>query len=231
MFALFKRIFLTCLAGAFLAAVLYAFGWLVRPNLSETPFAYDAAEVERVEKERSASAGGAEPPVLHRTVDYSEGPDAEWYPKGEPPLLAEWVEAGRLPPVAERVGPEPAVVAGVEGFGRYGGTWYRIASSEMDLNVMDWRLAGGKFMRWSPMGYPLRPHLARSVEASEDNRVYRIELRRGMRWSDGHPFTADDVLYWWEKEVLHFDQRPDWILVRGERPVVTKLDDHTVEFR
>ncbi len=229
MFSKFKSLLLIALAGLFLLGILYVFGWLARPDLREVPFRYEAAEMERVESRRDATVDPANAPVLHRTVDYAEGPGAAWFPKGEAPFLAELVAEGRLPPVAERVGPEPVVLAGVDGVGSYGGTWYRVASSEWDLSVINWRMSGANFMRWSPMGYPLRPHLARSVEASEDNRVYRISLREGMHWSDGHPFTADDVLYWWEKIVLHFDQKPDSMMVRGEMGSIRKLDDLTIE--
>ena len=69
------------------------------------------------------------PIVLHVDVDYAEGEKARWYPKGESPILTPLVESGQLPPVAERVGPEPVVMRGVDGIGKYGGTWLRVATS------------------------------------------------------------------------------------------------------
>ncbi len=41
------------------------------------------------------------------------------------------------------------------------------------------------------------PNLAKSWEISEDDLQYTFHLRRGIHWSDGHPFTADDVLFTW----------------------------------
>jgi len=35
--------------------------------------------------------------------------------------------------------------------------------------------------------------------------VYTFELRKGMRWSDGHSFTTTDILYWWTLEESHPD--------------------------
>ena len=57
------------------------------------------------------------PTMIHEAVDYSEGAQGSWYPKGESPLLAQLVEAGQLPPVAQRVGSTPAVFRGIDGIG------------------------------------------------------------------------------------------------------------------
>ena len=41
------------------------------------------------------------------------------------------------------------------------------------------------------------PNLAKSWEISDDNLQYTFHLREGIHWSDGHPFTADDVIFTW----------------------------------
>ncbi len=75
------------------------------------------------------------------------------------------------------------------------------------------------------------PALARSWTASADGRRYTLELRRGLRFSDGHPFDADDVVFSFEvylDEAVASPQRD--LLLIGARPIaVAKLDDHTVE--
>ena len=43
------------------------------------------------------------------------------------------------------------------------------------------------------------PQLARSWDFSEDGRVLTFHLREGVRWHDGKPFTADDVVFTWQK--------------------------------
>jgi ABC-type dipeptide/oligopeptide/nickel transport system permease component/ABC-type transport system substrate-binding protein len=55
-----------------------------------------------------------------------------------------------------------------------------------------------------------------------------------MKWSDGHPFTAEDILYWWEHEAmpepmltLYF---PGYMKVKDQRGNIAKLDDYTVKF-
>jgi len=77
------------------------------------------------------------------------------------------------------------------------------------------------------------PALAKSWKVSHDGLRYTLDLRRGVRFSDGQPFDADDVLFSFEvylDEKLHSPQRD--LLVVGDAPIaVRKLDTHTVEFR
>ncbi|HKJ90006.1 MAG TPA: ABC transporter substrate-binding protein, partial [Oceanipulchritudo sp.] len=89
-------------------------------------------------------------------------------------------------------------------------------------------------MRWSPQGDPVVPHVARAYEIRDEGREYVFHLRKGMRWSDGHPFTADDILYWWEHEYLDpaISNNPNTVMLhRGETGRVEKIDTHTIRFR
>lgn len=221
----------TLFAGVALFGLLYLFGLAFRPNLGHVPFAHDGEGLSAILRDRDVSFDPDNLPVLHLDVDYTLGPGAPWFPKGESPVLRELVEEGALPPVHQRTGPQPVVMDAVDGIGNYGGTWYRVASSEGDVGVITWRMSGGHLLRWSPLGYPLRPHLAKRWEANEDRTEYTVTLREGLRWSDGHPFTTDDIRYWWEQEVLHFDFRPGPMMVRGERGTVEIVDHLTVRFR
>lgn len=217
-------------AGLFLVGLLYIFAWFLRPDIYSERVLRDPAAVAVVEASRDTSFDPDNAPVLHETVDYEEGETGAWYPKGESPFLAELVAEGKLDPVAERVGPEPAVMNGVDGIGNYGGTWYRVANSEFDVETIGNRLSGATLLRWSPLGYPLKPHLAKSWEVSDDYREYTVRLRRGVRWSDGHPFTARDIVFWWEHAVKHFDVRPVWMVIGGQVGDIEMIDDYTVRF-
>lgn len=213
-------------------ALLYAFAAAFRPDVTTPPKPPATAELAAVneDRERARRLDLAHPPVFVRAVDYTARGRQPWRPRGESPILAELVREGRLPPVARRVGPEPVVMQGPDGIGRYGGTWHRLANSYDDLKTIYWRLSGSNLVRWSPQGYPLVPHVAKSWEVSSDQRVYTLQLRRGVRWSDGHPLTSEDIVYWYEHEVKYFNLQPKLLRAGATQGIVTKLDDLRVRF-
>jgi peptide/nickel transport system substrate-binding protein len=78
--------------------------------------------------------------------------------------------------------------------------------------------------------YEVEPSLASKWEAAKDGRTYTIHLRRGLRFSDGSPFTADDAVF-----TLNAIQDPrnpsmmaDQIRVDGRFPSIARVDDYTV---
>jgi peptide/nickel transport system substrate-binding protein len=76
------------------------------------------------------------------------------------------------------------------------------------------------------------PGLAKSWSISPDGRKYTLQLRRGIKFSDGAPFTADDVVFSFQvylDEKLHSPQRD--LLVLGDTPIaVRKTGEFVVEF-
>lgn len=222
-----------CAAAVVFTVLLYACGAVFRPDVSRPPPERSASAIAAAQKTRREGQrlNLAAPPVITREVDYPLGAGAAWWPRSEAPILAELVREGHLPPVAERVGAEPVVMEGVDGIGRYGGTWYRYANSTIDLNTIFWRLSGSNLVRWSPQGYPIVPHVAKSWTVSSDFCEYVFTLRAGMRWSDGHPLTADDILYWYNDEVGYFDLQPRNLLRSGSTlGRLEKVDDWRVKF-
>ncbi|MGH9521579.1 MAG: ABC transporter substrate-binding protein, partial [Terriglobales bacterium] len=76
------------------------------------------------------------------------------------------------------------------------------------------------------------PALAKSWKISPDGRTFTLQLRRGIRFSDGQPFNADDVVFSYElylDEKLHSPQR-DLLVIGGKPMTVTKIDEYTVRF-
>ncbi len=74
--------------------------------------------------------------------------------------------------------------------------------------------------------------LARSWSVSQDGETYTLQLRRGLRFSDGQPLTADDVLFSFQ---LYLDEKigspqRDLLVVGGKPISVEKIDDYTVRF-
>jgi peptide/nickel transport system substrate-binding protein len=74
--------------------------------------------------------------------------------------------------------------------------------------------------------------LAERVEVSDDNLTLTIHLRRGVRWSDGVPFTADDVIFTFEHIIkAEYANGRDGFVIAGTPVQLTKRDDYTVEIR
>lgn len=232
-----KKRIVVALAGFVAAAfgvlgLLYATGAVLRPDIATPPPPASANRLAAIEaaRARASRLDLQDPPVIARAVDYALGSSASWWPKAEAPVLAELVSEGRLPPLAERVGPEPVVLEGVDGVGKYGGTWHRLVNSIADFSTIYWRLSDSNLVRWSPHGYPLVPHLAKGWEISPDFRTFIFTLRRGARWSDGHPVTSEDLAYWYEHEVKYFNIQPKLLRAGGTLGRVEKLDEWRVRF-
>jgi peptide/nickel transport system substrate-binding protein len=151
----------------------------------------------------------------------------------EAPMLAEQVKAGKLPAVERRLPAEPLVVKPVHEIGRYGGTWRRAFTGPGDGENGNRLLAVDKFLFWDHTGTRISPSVARDWKVSEDGKIVTLFLRRGMRWSDGQPFTADDVVFWYEDLYLDKELVPTPLpefTVGGKPGRVEKIDDFTFAF-
>lgn len=81
-------------------------------------------------------------------------------------------------------------------------------------------------------GHPI-PKLAKSFSISDNGMDYIIKLRKGVKWSDGKPITADDVIFTWNEIIfagLGNTSTRDSIIVDGKLPTVQKIDNYTVKF-
>ena len=149
----------------------------------------------------------------------------------EAPALAEQVAAGTLPPLAERLPDEPYVVQPFGEIGRYGGDLRRVYRTASD-GLAYGRLVMETLLRFSPgKGTDVEPNIARDFSVSDDATSITLYLREGMRWSDGEPFTADDIMFWYEDWAMNTDLNPSpptWMTVGGEPGVWEKIDDYTV---
>jgi peptide/nickel transport system substrate-binding protein len=151
----------------------------------------------------------------------------------EAPALAEQVKTGKLPPVEQRLPEEPLVVPVVEKIGEYGGLWRRAFLGPADANNYVRVVYDGLF-RFTPDGTEIEPKIALGAKASADFKVWTILLRKGARWSDGAPFTADDIVFWYKDVLLNKDLTPalpTWTQnADGTAMKVEKVDDYTVRF-
>jgi peptide/nickel transport system substrate-binding protein len=151
----------------------------------------------------------------------------------ESPALAEQVKAGKLPPVEQRLPEQPLVIPVVEKVGEYGGVWRRAFLGPADANNYVRVVYDGLF-RFTPDGAEIEPKIAAGAKSSADYKTWTILLRKGARWSDGAPFTSDDIIFWYKDVLLNKDlmpSLPSWIRnADGSAAKVEKVDDYTVLF-
>jgi len=152
----------------------------------------------------------------------------------EAPQLAALVKAGKLPPVAERVPAEPMVIKPLDGIGRYGGTWRRAFIGPGDGENGNRLVASDKPLFWDYTGNTISPAVAKGFELSADGKTTTLFLRKGMKWSDGAPFTADDFMFWFEDLYGNKDVVPAPIpeMSAGGKPGrMVKIDETTIQFQ
>jgi len=152
----------------------------------------------------------------------------------EAPMLANLVKAGKLPPVEQRlpVASDIYVVKPVEEVGQYGGT---LRTVDTDPGMGWWNMTNEvePLVRWKPDLTGYQPGLAKSWTYSGDGKSCTIFLRKGVKWSDGQPFTADDIMFWWEDLILNKDypeNPPRWAWLKGKLMTVKKINDYAVQF-
>ena len=150
-------------------------------------------------------------------------------------MLAEMVAAGQLPPLEERLPEEPKVLEPRDEIGRYGGTIRFVSTGANVFNANPtYTLSGFEGMfHYAPDYTTIEPNLATDWEYSEDGTTFTIHLRRGVKWSDGAPFTAADIKFWYA-DVMRNEQLtpavPTWLKAGGEVADMEQLDDYTVQF-
>jgi len=90
-------------------------------------------------------------------------------------------------------------------------------------------------VRWNRDLTGFMPGLAKSWEFSPDGKTVTFYFRKGLKWSDGHPFTTDDLRFWWEDLAKNEDYQvimPPWWAYNedGTLMEVKYIDDYTISF-
>ncbi|MGC8930817.1 MAG: ABC transporter substrate-binding protein [Dictyoglomus sp.] len=155
----------------------------------------------------------------------------------ESPMTAALVREGKLPPVEQRLPKNPIVVKPLEEVGVYGGTLRRAWMGPGDR----WGIAkicydANNLMRWASDSKTILPWLVEKYTVSKDGRVFTFKLREGLKWSDGHPMTTDDVIFWYEDVIGNEELTPTFpsgFVQDGVRAKFIKVDDYTfrIEFK
>ncbi|RME71299.1 MAG: ABC transporter substrate-binding protein, partial [Chloroflexi bacterium] len=151
----------------------------------------------------------------------------------EAPMLAEMVAKGELPPVDERLPEDPLIIPVVEEIGQYGGVLRRGFLGPADHNNYT-RVVYDALVRFSPDGGEVIPHIASGWSSNDDFTEWTVRLRPGAKWSDGQPFTADDIMFWYNDILLNEELTPVvpvWMQNSdGTVAKVEKISDYAVKW-
>lgn len=152
----------------------------------------------------------------------------------EPPALATKVADGSLPKIEQRL-PQPPAVVRLEGAGQapgiYGGQLRLLMSQPRDTRMMvvyGYARLVGYDANWQPVA-----DILEAIDVKE-GRIFTLTLRKGHRWSDGQPFTAEDFRFYWEDVANNPELSPGgpdrFLLVDGKPPRFEVLDQRTLRY-
>ena len=150
-------------------------------------------------------------------------------------MLARLVQAGKLPPVNERLPENPLIIIPVERPGIYGGAIRRALIAD----IID-QFAITKTLNENLMGYERSPPNRVQLNLAEDHwfenngKTAIFKIRKGVKWSDGEPFTVDDILFWYEDFALDEEARnlpifPSLWLNDSKPLILEKQDPYTLK--
>lgn len=150
----------------------------------------------------------------------------------EAPKVADMVKAGKLPPLAERLPQNPLVIQMPwQKPGKYGGRQRSLHG--WLAGFQEESMYGNSIIRWVDDGLGIDAGLAEKWEHNENKSEWTLYFRKGMKWSDGQPWTVDDIMYWWEDMVLDPDHPtgpPDeGRSGTGSLATFVKVDDYTLK--
>ena len=157
---------------------------------------------------------------------FSGDPQAESFNariEGNPPL----------PPIAGRLPEEPLVVAPYDEIGKYGGILRGISKATESATSDLLSVRHVNLLRYADDLQTVVPNVAKKYEWNSEFTELTFTLRRGHKWSNGDPFTASDIAFWYNDVILNKDIYPEtptrWLF--GDKPAkVTAVDDSVVRF-
>jgi peptide/nickel transport system substrate-binding protein len=148
----------------------------------------------------------------------------------ETPFFAQEVVDGGLPKIDERVPTQPEMAA-FETAGSPGGELRMLMAAPKDTRMMV-VYGYARLVGYTP-ALKLVPDILASLDV-QDGRIFTLHLRKGHKWSDGHPFTSEDFRYWFEDVAQNSKLSPSGLpvslIVQGEPPRFEVLNDSTVRY-
>ena len=140
--------------------------------------------------------------------------------------------AGGLPPSPLVATCEPGIRGGRLVFAGFYDpkTFNIITANEMSSIYIVQRINDGLLNMDAPTQKVL-PGVAESWSVEPDNKTWTFHLHKGVRWSDGHPLTADDVVFTWNDVIYNtniVNVTVDQFRIDGKDFIISKIDDETV---
>jgi peptide/nickel transport system substrate-binding protein len=116
----------------------------------------------------------------------------------EADILKDKVSSGALPALKDRLPENPLVIKPVESVGKHGGDWNMALVGGGSLSMLFRYQAYEPLLRYTPDWSGVTLNVAEAFDGNADSTEYTIRLRKGMKWSDGHPYTTADVKFWYD---------------------------------
>lgn len=138
-----------------------------------------------------------------------------------------------LPDLASRLPKEPLVIAPYKAIGQYGGVLDGISKATESGTSDLLSVRHVNLVRFSDDLQTVVPNVAKSWIWNNDFTQVTFELREGHKWSDGSPFTAEDVVFWYNNLILDENviQKPaDRFMSNGEAMKVEAISETEVRF-
>lgn len=140
---------------------------------------------------------------------------------------------GALPALSERLPEEPLVVAPYDKIGTYGGVLDGLSNAPEAGTSDLLSVRHVSLVRYADDLKTIVPNIAKSWKWNDDFSQLTFHLRKGHKWSDGAPFTAADIKFWYDDMVFDTNiiKKPkDYVMVGGKRMDVEIIDAQTVRF-
>jgi peptide/nickel transport system substrate-binding protein len=146
----------------------------------------------------------------------------------EAPMMADLVKAGKLPPVDKRLPDNPMVYKGPDGDGVYGGQLKYADLAGTGSTQFDCFMGYEPLVRYNAK-WDIEPNIAESWKINEKMTEITFLIRKGIKWSDGAPFTTKDIMFWWNDVLMNKDVTPTPAPPAKIKEVVA-IDDLNIKF-
>ncbi len=148
----------------------------------------------------------------------------------ESAFLQGQVDSGSLPPVADRLPENPLVITPLERPGQQGGDWNHALVGGGGLSMLVRYQGYEPMFRFTPDWSGLEANVGESYEVNPEATEYTIRLRKGHKWSDGHPFTTADIQFWYDAYFTDAETNlggNGWWSAGGEKGKIEVIDEQT----